>query len=161
MSSWINPTKTEEEVEEKPAKAEHYLIIQVQRICPQIWRKMDKDFRWRCAQGTHPFPSRTRWLRPKRPMVLYWRRYGRVGGCQIIKKKNWSLPVIRELKRFNYLMADKTVKCLHCTSRTSFFRSRAGTLWNRIFHSLWMQAFNAENIRFAMYLENCIQRKND
>ena len=25
-------------------------------------------------------------------------------------KKNWSLPVIRELKRFNYLMADKTVK---------------------------------------------------
>ena len=28
-NGWINPTKTEEEVEEKPAKAEHYLIIQV------------------------------------------------------------------------------------------------------------------------------------
>ena len=33
------------------------------------------------------FPSRTRWLRPKRPMVLYWRRYGRAGGCRIYKKQ--------------------------------------------------------------------------
>ena len=37
---------------------------------------------WRCAWGTHPFPSRTRRLRPERPMVLHWRRCGRVGGCQ-------------------------------------------------------------------------------
>ena len=44
------------------------------------------------------------------------------------EKRKLVLPVIRELKRFNFLMADKTVKCLHCTSRTSFFRSRAGTL---------------------------------
>ena len=36
----------------------------------------------RCAQGTHPFPSRTRWLRPKRPMILCWRRHGKAGGCQ-------------------------------------------------------------------------------
>ena len=42
-----------------------------------------KNFWWRCAYGTHPFSSRTRWLRHKRPMVLYWRRYGRAGGCQI------------------------------------------------------------------------------
>ena len=42
-------------------------------------------FRWRCAQGTHPFSSRTRWLRPERPMVLHWRRCGRVGGCRIKK----------------------------------------------------------------------------
>ena len=41
-----------------------------------------KSLRWRCGQGTHPFPSRTRWLRPDRPMVLYWRRYGRAGGCR-------------------------------------------------------------------------------
>ena len=40
-------------------------------------------FWWRCGQGSHPYTSRTRWLRPDRPMVLYWRRYGRVGGCQI------------------------------------------------------------------------------
>ena len=40
-------------------------------------------FWWRCAYGTHPFSSRTRWLRPKRPMILYWRRYGKAGGCRI------------------------------------------------------------------------------
>ena len=40
-------------------------------------------FWWRCAYGTHPFPSRTRRLRRKRPMVLCWRRHGRAGGCQI------------------------------------------------------------------------------
>ena len=42
-----------------------------------------QSFRWRCAQGKHPFPSRTRRLRLKRPMVLHWRRCGRAGGCQI------------------------------------------------------------------------------
>ena len=42
-----------------------------------------KYFWWRCAYGKHPFSSRTRWLRRKRPMVLCWRRYGRAGGCQI------------------------------------------------------------------------------
>ena len=46
------------------------------------------SFWWRCGQGSHPYTSRTRWLRPDRPMVLYWRRYGRVGGCQI-DKKGW------------------------------------------------------------------------
>ena len=77
-------------------------------------------FRWRCAQGSHPFSSRTRWLRPKRPMVLYWRQYGRAGGCQIPLKTtlssqgrevsyrySWFLPVIREWKRFRFLMTDK------------------------------------------------------
>ena len=43
-------------------------------------------FRWRCVQGQHPFPSRTRWLRLRRPMILCWRRHGKVGGCRI--KKN-------------------------------------------------------------------------
>ena len=33
-------------------------------------------------QGRHPFPSRTRWLRPVRPMVPGWRRPGRAGGRQ-------------------------------------------------------------------------------
>ena len=45
---------------------------------------------WRCVQGTHPFPSRTRWLRPDRPMVLHWRRCGRAGGRQIIKSLIWK-----------------------------------------------------------------------
>ena len=43
-------------------------------------------FWWRCTCGKHPFPSRTRRLRRKRPMVLHWRRCGRAGGRQIKKK---------------------------------------------------------------------------
>ena len=150
-------------------------------------------FRRRCAWGTHPFPSRTRRLRPKRPMVLHWRRCGRVGGCQSLKKEQmrnrrkcsgdsnryrhgWATTYQRQPHQqgsavlitgftsdqriegiqFSDDWWNKQSECLHCTSRTRFFRSRAGTLWNRIFYSLWMQAFNAENIRFAMYLENCI-----
>ena len=34
------------------------------------------------AEKKAPFPSRTRRLRLKRPMVLCWRRHGRAGGCQ-------------------------------------------------------------------------------
>ena len=37
-------------------------------------------------RGKHPYTSRTRWLSLKRPMILCWRRYGKVGGCQIYKK---------------------------------------------------------------------------
>ena len=46
-----------------------------------------KCFWCRCGWGTHPFPSRTRRLRPNRPMVLHWRRCGRAGGRQIKKEK--------------------------------------------------------------------------
>ena len=47
-------------------------------------RKLDNaNIWWRCAWGKHPSTSRTRWLRPRRPMVLCWRRHGRAGGCQI------------------------------------------------------------------------------
>ena len=53
-------------------------ILHSQSITQYFW--------WRCGQGTHPFPSRTRWLRPDRPMVLHWRRCGRAGGRQIKKK---------------------------------------------------------------------------
>ena len=45
----------------------------------------------RCAWGTHPFPSRTRRLRPKRPMVLHWRRCGRAGGRQTKRKRQGDL----------------------------------------------------------------------
>ena len=37
-------------------------------------------------QGKHPYTSRTRRLSLKRPMILYWRRYGKAGGCQITKR---------------------------------------------------------------------------
>ena len=45
-----------------------------------------RNFWCRCAFGKHPFPSRTRRLRLKRPMILYWRRYGKAGGCQAESK---------------------------------------------------------------------------
>ena len=61
----------------KQASNDHlHLIVHLQLDNKYFW--------WRCAWGSHPFPSRTRWLRPRRPMVLCWRRHGRAGGCQII-----------------------------------------------------------------------------
>ena len=53
-----------------------------------------QSFWWRCVSGKHPFTFRTRRLRPRRPRVLYWRRYGRVGGCQIKNKieDEWLRP---------------------------------------------------------------------
>ena len=72
------------------------------------------DHFWcRCVWGKHPFPSRTRRLRPNRPMVLHWRRCGRAGGRQIHKKEH--LWVMRDLKRFKFLMTDKSsVKKTRC-----------------------------------------------
>ena len=50
------------------------------RFCIFTAKLVTRNFWCRYALGTHPFPSRTRWLRPGRPMVLCWRRYGRAGG---------------------------------------------------------------------------------
>ena len=47
-----------------------------------------KYFRCRCVWGKHPSTSRTRWLRPRRPMILCWRRHGKAGGCRIYIKKD-------------------------------------------------------------------------
>ena len=46
-------------------------------------RNHRKPCRWRCAYGRHPYPSRTRRLRRKRPMVLHRGRCGRAGGCRL------------------------------------------------------------------------------
>ena len=46
-----------------------------------------KKFRWRCACGKFPYPSRTRWSSGRRPMVLRWRRRGRAGGRRDNNKK--------------------------------------------------------------------------
>src|SRR5699024_5614563 len=52
-------------------------------------KKVDNEtFRWRCASGKHPYPSRTRRLRLKRPMILCWRRHGKAGGCREPQKKS-------------------------------------------------------------------------
>ena len=77
-NGWINPTKTEEEVEN--CNVFYCLAIKL------------KHFWCRCGWGTHPFPSRTRRLRPNRPMVLHWRRCGRAGGRQIKKKTTGWKP---------------------------------------------------------------------
>ena len=55
----------------------HLLIF----ICALTY--VSRNFWWRCAWGKHPYTSRTRWLSLKRPMILYRRRYGKAGGCQI------------------------------------------------------------------------------
>ena len=68
--SRISPTKTEEEVE-------NVLLFSCQG--------QRERFRWRCAWGKHPFSSRTRRLRLKRPMVLHRGRCGRAGGCRNYK----------------------------------------------------------------------------
>ena len=80
-----NPTKTEEEVK-SCCLLSSYQVTQI------YW--------WRCVQGQHPFPSRTRWLRPERPMVLHWRRCGRVGGRQFKKEKRrcFGLGSFRNLR---------------------------------------------------------------
>ena len=46
----------------------------------RIWR--------RYGRGKHPYPCRTRRLRPGRPMVLHWRRCGRAGGRQNKKRRH-------------------------------------------------------------------------
>ena len=53
----------------------------------------EKRFRWRCVEGKHPYPYRTRWLRPLRPMVLCWKRHGRAGGCRIYKLFLWHTAI--------------------------------------------------------------------
>ncbi len=65
-------------------------------------------FRWRCAWRTHPFPSRTRWLRFRRPMVLCWRRHGRAGGCRShlkrkLKPKETIMFLLEEVPVYRHL----------------------------------------------------------
>ena len=69
-----------------------------QFLCQVHLLSNTKNLWWRCAQGKHPFPSRTRWLRPKRPMVLCWRRHGRVGGRQLKKKITLNSDLWQETK---------------------------------------------------------------
>ena len=89
-------------------------------------KEATRKFRWRCVWGTHPFPSRTRWLRPRRPMVLCWRRHGRAGGCRNTIKIN-ALPAMKgQNKRFWLLMTGKTVKkqICDCTLKTAYRRRK-------------------------------------
>ena len=53
-------------------------------LCVSIQLRGQKVFLVAMAEGSHPFPSRTRKLSPLAPMVLPWRRGGRVGNCQVL-----------------------------------------------------------------------------
>ena len=76
-----------------------------------------QHFWWRCAYGTHPFPSRTRRLRHKRPMVLCWRRHGRAGGCQIYFK---DFRNDLRGKNFSSYMIAKAIKNTNRTLKTEY-----------------------------------------
>ena len=84
-----------------------------------------KEIQWRCAYGAHPFSSRTRWLRRKRPMVLYWRRYGRVGGCWIINKISkiskisWGLSSVGRAPALQAGGREFESLSLHCSERAA------------------------------------------
>ena len=54
-------------------------------------RVRPRGSRWRCAYGKHPYPSRTRWLRRKRPRILCRGRHGKAGGCRGLQKKACTL----------------------------------------------------------------------
>jgi hypothetical protein len=64
-----------------------YLIV---RFCGQREArnlKRSYEFPVTLAEGSHPFPSRTRKLSPPAPMVLRWQRRGRVGRRRIKNQK--------------------------------------------------------------------------
>ena len=65
-------------------------------------KKPNKDFRCRCACGKHPFPSRTRWLSRRRPTILYWRRYGKIGGCRDSKNNSRSWLKIEQAEEGSF-----------------------------------------------------------
>ena len=74
-------------------------------------QKTIKYFWCRCAYGKHPFSVRTRWLRRRRPMVLCWRRHGRVGGCQNyggIAQLGERLPCKQEVTSSNLVISTQT-----------------------------------------------------
>ena len=124
-------------------------------------------FRWRCAQGTHPFPSRTRWLRPKRPMVLCWRRHGRAGGCQI----EWGCSSVGRapaLQAGGQGFESLHLHCVYSThSRCEPRKHKLPRSWHYMPMHLNLQPLRNASIphgskskraRIFMYLENCIQK---
>ena len=115
----------------------------------------------RCGWGTHPFPSRTRRLRPNRPMVLHWRRCGRAGGRQIKRKKQAMLPDINRTGTGKWVLLgtgwsqkiidksganlDQPGKAVIIAGFYQWFKMK------RYFHLKWLIKHQS-----VLYLENCI-----
>ena len=109
---------------------------------------------WRCAQGTHPFPSRTRWLRPERPMVLCWRRHGRAGGCRI-KKRKWCMRKSLAKPQPHRSFEHRGTECVPPITEGRTVKINAGfTSGQRVQKVL---SFLMTDKTVNMYLENFIQ----
>ena len=96
-----------------------------------------RNFRCRCAWGKHPSTSRTRWLRPRRPMILYWRRYGKAGGCRIFKK---SLPMIWDQKSFWFQLVGKQPKKFEAQATNQFAPWKLHIEWYDINNNLTVRS---------------------
>ena len=76
----------------RPSKAYAEFVFDLRRVFEETWADVvlsESVPALRAALALartveKRFSSRTRRLRPGRPMVLHWRRCGRVGGCQIL-----------------------------------------------------------------------------
>ena len=101
-------------------------------------------FRCRCALGKHPSTSRTRWLRPWRPMILCWRRHGKAGGCRILKKEN--LPMTWDQKTFGFNWLVKQPK-LYCTLKIAYWMIRYNNLTVRSHQKWWWKTRNTSEVK--------------
>ena len=81
--------------------------------------QITENFWWRCAYGTHPYPSRTRRLSRKRPKVLHWRRCGRIGGRQIKKRRTGRKPA-EQRPEIGTDPAPGDCSAVRCTLKTSY-----------------------------------------
>ena len=76
---------------------------------PSRFLMLTRYFWWHCGCGKHPFPSRTRRLSHSRPMILVWRRTGKVGGRRgLFRKEDFA----------EQSGTDKTVR--ECTLKISY-----------------------------------------
>ena len=124
------------------------------------YRKADNEhFRCRCACGKHPFPSRTRRLRRRRPMVLHWRRCGRAGGRQTKKRKtDGSLLNIEQASEVSFVGTKREQKRFDEYGANLNQPGSAVKYWfyqwykkKRDFPLIWLIKYQSES-----YLENCI-----
>ena len=107
----------------------------------------NRDFWCRCALGKHPFPSRTRRLRPGRPMVLHWRRCGRAGGRQIKKKNKRRACSYRNRHRQVSSVGNRTVKG---EDRWPVLTRSAGKCCYDSWFYQWLEILNKKYLRFLM-----------
>ena len=104
--------------------------------------------------GDYQCPSRTRWLRPERPMVLCWRRHGRAGGCRI-KKRKWCMRKSLAKPQPHRSFEHRGTECVPPITEGRTVKINAGfTSGQRVQKVL---SFLMTDKTVNMYLENFIQ----